>query len=56
MDITVETKSMKQLIKEIRLDIIEKLNQFNGDHKVYDKRTTDMKSIKRKLYFTSKKM
>jgi hypothetical protein len=52
-----ENKTMKELIKKIRSDINNKLNQFNGDHQLHDTtRKTDMKSIKRKLNFISKKM
>jgi len=52
-----ENKTMKELIREIRSDINDKLNQFNGDHQLHDNtRRTDMKSIKRKLNFISKKM
>lgn len=52
-----ENKTMKELIKKIRSDINNKLNKFNGDHQLHDNtRKTDMKSIKRKLNFISKKM
>ena len=52
-----ENKTMKELIKKIRSDINDKLNQFNGDHQLDDNtRKTNMKTIKRKLNFISKKM